>query len=376
MRRLDQPTRMILRSIERFPLRAAATVAGLAASLTLLVGSQFMFNALDQVLDHVYFRTQRWSEAVGFAEVRDARALADIARLPGVYAAEPVRIAPARLRANGMEARAGLLGLEPFARLARPLDARGAVIPFEGRGVVLGEALARKLGLRAGQFVDLEITEGRGARASLPITALASDYSGLRVYMRRDALNRLMGEGDVASGAQLLVQESRRPAFYKAIERSPAIVAAASREDVVAGWRQVMAEAFRITLLFYVGFAAAVAFGVAFNIGRLALAERARDLATLHVLGFSHLECAYVLLGELLLLAAAATPTGLWGGGLFAQGLVLAYARDELRLPAVIAPQSYAVALLAYALAVLLAAGLVGRRIWSLDLVAVLKTRE
>jgi putative ABC transport system permease protein len=376
MRRLDQPTRMIARSLGRFPGRATMTAAGLAASLSLLVGTQFMFNALDHVLDHAYFRAQRWSLAVGFAELRDARAAAEVRRLPGVYAAEPVRIAPARIRANGREARTIVEGLTPGGTQSRPLDRSGRVIAFKGDGAVLSEALAHKLGIRPGEFVDLEITEGRRARARVPVTAMAEDYSGLAAYMARPALNRLLAEGDVASGAQLLVRASDRPAFYQAIERTPQIIAASSRDDTVAGWRQAMTEAFRINIAVYVAFAGAIAFGVAYNAGRIALAERSRDLATLHVLGFSHAECEYVLLGELLALAVLATPFGLVGGRLFAEGLVLAYSRDELRLPALVSSQSYAIALTAYVAAIAAAAVIVGRRVWSLDLVAVLKTRE
>ncbi|MBS0296019.1 MAG: FtsX-like permease family protein [Proteobacteria bacterium] len=375
-RRLDQPTRMILRSLERFPVRAGLTVAGLAASLTLLVGTLFMFRALDYVLDHVYYRTQRWSEAVGFAEVRDVRAISAVRRLPGVYAAEPVRLAGARVRANGREARVLVSGVEPWALMDRALDRAGRALPFEGRGVVLSEALARKLSVGPGQAVDLEITEPRRGRALLPVTATAEDYSGLSVYIARPALNRLLAEGDVATGAQLLVRPDARPAFYREIERVPQIVAAASRDDTVANWRRVTTESFRISILIYIGFAGAIAFGVAFNTGRIALAERGRDIATLHVLGFDHRECGYVLLGELALLALLATPLGLVAGDLFAQGIVLAYSRDELRIPATIGPETYAVALTAYFAAVLIACVIVGRRIWTLDLVAVLKTRE
>ena len=61
---------------------------------------------------------------------------------------------------------------------------------------------------------------------------------------------------------------------------------------------------------------------------------------------------------------------------LFARGLVLAYSRDEIRLPALIGPESYGVALAAYFAAILIACVIVGRRIWTLDLVAVLKTKE
>ncbi|MDP1964601.1 MAG: FtsX-like permease family protein, partial [Reyranella sp.] len=94
------------------------------------------------------------------------------------------------------------------------------------------------------------------------------------------------------------------------------------------------------------------------------------------VLGFSRRECAYILLGELLVLGLAAIPLGLLGGNALASGLVTAYSRDELRLPLTQTPASYAMSLSAFAVAILLAAVLVGRRIWGLDLVAVLKTRE
>jgi putative ABC transport system permease protein len=185
-----------------------------------------------------------------------------------------------------------------------------------------------------------------------------------------------MGDGDVASGAQLLLAPDRREAFYRAIEATPQIVAASSRDDTVLNWRKVMIEAFRVSMTFYVGFAGAIAFGVAYNASRIALSERARDLATLRVLGFERRECAYILLGELLVLAVAALPLGLLGGHGLAMLITSVYARDELRLPLVMTPQGLAVSLAAYLAAVVLAAGLVGQRIWSLDLVAVLKTRE
>jgi putative ABC transport system permease protein len=137
-----------------------------------------------------------------------------------------------------------------------------------------------------------------------------------------------------------------------------------------------MAEAFRVTISFYVGFAGAIAFGVAYNTMRSSLSERSRDLATLHVLGFGHGECAYILAGELALLALAAAPIGVLGGQALAHGLVAAYSRDEMRLPAVISARSYGVAIAAYIVAVATGGVLVVRRIWDLDLVAVLKTRE
>lgn len=375
-RAIDASTRMILRHLQRFPGRAVLTTLGLAASLTLLVGSQFVFGALDHVIDQAYYRAQRWSDSVGFVEARSRRALAEVRRLPGVFAAEPVRMVAVRARANGREERIRLTGLEPGARLSRPLDAAGRPLALTGRGVVLSAALAGKLGLRPGDSVRLDVLDGRAPAAVLPVTGLAEDYSGFAAYVDRAELNRLMADGDLMNGAQLQVAPDAHAAFYRAAEAIPQILAAASRDETVANWRAVTIEAFRTSITFYVGFAAAIAFGVAFNTSRIALSERARDLATLRVLGFERRDCAYILLGELLLLSLIALPLGLAGGNILARGLVQAYGREDLRLPLIQTAQSYGVSLAAFGAAVALAALLVGRRIWSLDMVSVLKTRE
>jgi putative ABC transport system permease protein len=367
---------MIARNIERFPLRATLTTGGLAASLTLLVGTQFVFASLDHVIEQAYYRTQRWSDSVGFGDARASAAVAEVRRLPGVYASEPVRIVAARLAANGREESTRITGLEPGARLARPLGPHGHAIPFEGRGLIVSDVLARRLGVEQGEFLHVQITDGRAPAISLPITALAEDYSGDAVYIARDELNRLMADGNLASGAHLQLQPDHRAAFYRAIERIPLIVATSSRDDTVRNWRTAMVEAFRVSMTFYVGFAGAIAFGVAYNTSRIALSERARDLATLQVLGFERRDCAYILLGELAVLSLIAIPIGLVGGNGLARGLVAAYSRDELRLPLVLTAQSYAVSLTAFVAAVILAAVLVGARVWAFDLVAVLKTRE
>jgi putative ABC transport system permease protein len=64
------------------------------------------------------------------------------------------------------------------------------------------------------------------------------------------------------------------------------------------------------------------------------------------------------------------------GGVGLAKALVTAFAGQDMQLPMIIAPRSYGVAISTYFAAVLAAALLVGARIWSLDLVTVLKTRE
>jgi putative ABC transport system permease protein len=375
-RAIDQPTRMIARDIERFPMRAALTALGLGVSVSLLVSSQFLFGAIDAVVDQAYFRARRWTDEVNFADNRNLHAIAEMARQPAVLRAEPFRHAPAYLRAHGRTQHIVVVGLEEYGDLERPLDPHGDRIWIRGQGLVVSQAVAGRLGLRAGEPAELEITEGRRPRVVLSVLAVDQDYAGLTAHMSRDALNKVMGEGDLASGANLLVATDQRSDFYRAIARIPQVVSAGSRDDTVAMFRSAVTAAMTIEMAFYLGFAAAIAFGIAYNISRIALSDRARDLATLRVLGFSPIECAYILCGEVLLLALVAAPIGLAGGFALAHALVAAFTRQDFYLPFVISSSGLGLAFAAYVAAVALAAAMVAQRIWHFDLVAVLKTRD
>ena len=373
---LDQPSRMIIRRIERFPGKAMLTAGGFVLSLALLVSTQFLQDALDRVIDDAFYRSQRWSAQLTFFHPRDPRALAQARRLPGVIAAEPARDSGAWAEGPLGRKQIAIQGLDPGSQLARPLGAAGRPIPFEGRGVVMSQALAEQLGLKQGGFVDLDVLEGRRPHLYLPITALADDYSGLSVYLDRTAFNRMMGDGDVASTANLIAAPDAMPRLYRALVGLPEVTAASSRDDSVANWRNTTAKEFSVTVWFYLTFSGAIALGVAYNMGRITLAERSRDLATLQVLGFSKGECAYILYGELALLALLALPVGVGLGAVFAQGLAKGFARDELRIPVTITARTLAVSISAYLAAVALGCLMLQRQLSRLDLVAVLKTRE
>jgi putative ABC transport system permease protein len=375
-RSLDQPSRMIVRSLERYPARAALTALGLAASLCLLVGTQFMFGSVDEVLDQAYFRARRWTDIIGFAEVRDARAVAEAARLPGVIKVSPLRLDQARARFRGHEEKVVVYGVEPDLSLTRPLDASDRPTPFKGRGAVVSDSLLDRLQAKPGDSIEVEVYENSRPRVVLPITGVARDYSAFSIFLDRSALNRIMGQGDVASGASLLVAADAHDRFYAAIERTPQIVAAVSRADTVTAFRTAMVQTLTTEMTFYLAFASAIAFGIAYNVCRINMAERGRDLATLRVLGFDQSECAYILAGELLLLALLAAPLGVLAGRGLAELLVQSFQHEDIRLPAIITPEAYGRSILTYLAAVALATVLVTRRIWTLDLVAVLKTRE
>jgi putative ABC transport system permease protein len=116
--------------------------------------------------------------------------------------------------------------------------------------------------------------------------------------------------------------------------------------------------------------------GVVYNHARIALAERAWELASLRVLGFTQGEVSNLLFGELALEIGLAIPCGMVGGYFLSSSIVQMIKTEEFFFPVVISPATYAYAVLSVVVAGVISAWIVGRRIRALDLVGVLKTRE
>jgi putative ABC transport system permease protein len=116
--------------------------------------------------------------------------------------------------------------------------------------------------------------------------------------------------------------------------------------------------------------------GVVYNNARIQLAERAWELASLRVLGFTRAEVSVLLLGELGLEIALAIPLGFVAGYGLAALLLALMPNDVIDFPLVIYPTTYLLAGAVVAAAGVLSALIVRNRIDNLDLVGVLKTRE
>jgi len=126
----------------------------------------------------------------------------------------------------------------------------------------------------------------------------------------------------------------------------------------------------------YMTFAMVVAFGVVYNSARISLAEQARELATLRVIGFSRREVGAVLVTELVILALLAVPIGLLLGTGFATAILKSINTETVRLPLMLNASNYAFAVLVVTIASVLSALFVLRNLNRLNLVSVLKAPE
>jgi putative ABC transport system permease protein len=375
-RHLGNAGRMVLRNIARHPVRSGASIVGIGFAAAILVVGFVFIDATDSLIATQFSVAERQDVTVSFVEPRSADARYALDRLPGVLAVEPQRVAPARIRAGHRHRNIPITGVFPDARLRRIVDGDGRTIRLPPSGLVLSKLLAEVLGVTAGDTVTIEVLEGRRPVRQLPITGLVDDILGLSVYTDIDALHAILHEGDILSGAALLIDKNQEVALSRRLKRLPAVAGAGFKSAVIRNFREILAANLNLSIFLNVVFAGIIAFGVVYNAARVSLSERSRELASLRVLGFTRAEISLILLGELALLTMAALPVGgLLGWGM-AASIVQLVDSEVYRFPLVMSRSAVAWAFLTIIAATLISGLIVRRRLDRLDLVAVLKIRE
>ena len=375
-RRIPKQVLMAIRGIVGRPVRTLLTTLGLALAVPMVLFGLFWFDAISYMLDVSFERIERADAFVTFTGPVPQRAERELRAVPGVLLAEGQRVVPARLSAGHRTYRTSIVGMSADAELKVLRDSDLAPIALPADGLMLSRALAERLRLSVGDKIVIEVLEGERPVREMTVVKLSEDILGFSATMEIMALNRLLREGDVINAAALKVDGRTAHDVWRRLQEFPGIEASSVKSLWLVLFNDTIAGMITIGALILSSFGILIAVGVVYNSARVALQERAWELASLRILGFTRGEVTTLLLTELAFALAVAIPLGLLIGRGLIHLIIGARARESFQMPAVIEPASYAIAALVVLAAGLASALLVRRRIDSLDLVSVLKTRD
>ncbi len=369
--------KMVLREVARRPLRTALSSLGIAGAIALIILGHFGLDSLESYLEGTLRREQRQDLAVAFVHPVSPRVVGELARAPGVVAAEGVRAVPVRARHGHLMRDSVVMGLPPDGTL-RKLVTRGGGhdVPLPDDGVLLTQTLGEILGVQVGDRIDLEVREGDRRLVRPVVVGFVDESVGLTIYATLDLVAELEDDLGAVSSVLLRVEPGRLAAVEDRLRRSPFVIDVSDLRDDIQRMRDLNASVMDIWTAISVSLSASIIFGVVYNNARISLESRSRELATLRVLGLTRREISVILTGGLALEVALAIPLGLWLGRAWGALFMRNVDQETFRWAVVIAARTYtgaaAVALLAAAASALW----VRRSLDRLDLIGVLKTRE
>ena len=352
----SQPTRMILRHIERRPVKSLMTTLGIAMAGGIMVVSGFQEGAIDYMIEVQYGLSQRADIIVNYTEATSSRSLYSLRSLRGVEQVEGFREVAAKLRYQHRFYRSSIQGIQADSSLMRLLDSDLNISELPSRGLVLTDYLADLLQVEPGDLLTVEVLEGSRPTLEVPVIATAKQDLGMNAYLQRQSLNLLLKEGGAISGAFLKVDKRYQRDVYRELKDMPRIAGVVEQESAVDAFYENVAQ----TILFYTFITtilgASIAFGVVYNSMRS--------------------EVAYILLGEMGLLTLVAIPVGLLIGYGLCAYLAFEFDTDLYRVPLVLGIRVYAFAALVVIVSSIVSAVMIWRNLAHLDMVAVLKTKE
>lgn len=367
---------MIVRHIARWPGRSAITVLGVALAGALLFATLQFIDASRTMIDGHFFRAQRQDMTVTFVEPRNDDALHALARLPGVLRVEAARSLPVRL-VNGRRAeRTAIESVGAQSMLSLRIDTSGEVVAVPEGGLLLSRQLADRLDVRPGAWLQVEMLGGRRTVAQLPVARIVDEYVGMRAYAAPSTLASLAREEGQVDAALLRIDPAAREDILARLKEMPQVLSVSEKAAGIARFKAMIDDNLLTMIGFYVGLAGAIVVGVVYNSARIVHAERAHEMATLRVLGYFRSEVGLVLLGELALLVLVALPLACLFGLVLARMMTAMFSSDLFRLPFAPNPASYGWSVVTLVLAAAMTAGTVARRLWTLDMVRVLKARD
>ena len=375
-RLLSQPTRIILRNLERRPVKALLSIVGIALACSIMIIGGFFEDTIRSMVDIQFRQCHREDMTVTYIDATSLRSAYELKGLPGVQRVEPFRAVPVRFRNENRTYRTAVRGIADDSRLYRLLDRDLRPVPVPKEGILLTDYLGGILGVRPGDNVTVEVLEGSRPVRQVRVAGLVQEYIGLMGYMDLDALNRLLREGRAISGVSLTVDPLFQDDLYRTLVRMPRVAGAVVRQDEIRNFYETQAEAMLFFTFVATVLAGIIAFGVVYNSARISLAERSRELASLRVLGYTRGEISYILLGELGLLTLLAIPLGFVLGRWLCSYVAVALSSDLFRIPVVTAAATYSLAATVVLASAAFSSLIVRHRLDHLDLVEVLKTRE
>ena len=375
VRRIPPRGQIVLRRLTDRPMRTLLTVIGIALAAPIIVMSLFWRDALDEMINVQFSAVDRSDVTVSFTTPVPGRAAREIARLPGVLEVEGYRIVPVELRAGIRSYRTVITGLPAKPVLRQLVDSQMRVHRPRPDGLLLSQRLARRLGLQIGDHVSVAVLEGARPRVDMTVSGLVDEMLGIGAYAEMNTVHRLMGEADAISSVSITA-DGDTSVLRRLLSGYPKVSTISERSVSMRQFREttltfVLVMAGTLSL-----FSVMIAIGVVYNHARIALQEQTWELASLRVLGFTRREVAGMLLMELWVQLLIALPIGLYLGKWFVRAIIAMHDTEMFEIPAIIHPRSYALAAIVLLSSGAASALMVRRRVDSLDLIAVLKTRE
>ncbi|MFN8673170.1 MAG: FtsX-like permease family protein [Candidatus Sericytochromatia bacterium] len=376
--RISFINKVIIRNIWRYPLRALFTAFGVMLSTAILFLGRFSSDSIQFMMDFQFNKVQREDLKISFYIERDKRASYEASRFPYIKKAEEMLVYPFETKNSWHKKQLAIYGLKENAELFNLIDILGNKIKIAKNNVFISDSLAKELDLKVGSKLILKPLMGKVKKEQeIIISGVVQQYLGSGIYMNINDLSRLLGTSKTVNTILFKIEDSKNlPELNNFLKDIPLISSVELKKDSLDNFNKNTADSMIKVNFLLTMFAGVIAIAVIYNSTVINLTEREKEIASLQVLGFNEDEVGKIIFTENIWLSMIGMLLGLPLGYYLCLAMTKAYDTDFLRIPFYISSSTYIVCMSIITFFVLATNAFLKRRIYQINIIDVLKTRE
>ncbi|EPG75492.1 MacB-like periplasmic core domain protein [Leptospira fainei serovar Hurstbridge str. BUT 6] len=368
--------RIVLRNLTRRPGRTFLSILGVSCSVMIMILGLFTGDTMDYILKIQFEYLQRDSVTLNFLNAVSSHSMMELSGKDGVLLAEGFRAVPIRIKFENLNKELLLMGLPEKSELRKLMNENGTFVSPPGNGVLLNAGVAKKLGINKGDRLQLEILEGQRGTTEVEVSGLIDEILGQGAYMEKTAVNRLLHEGDQINMLALRTDSAKEEDLLNELKSYPKISGVSTRERSLKIFYETISKSVVATSVIIILFACVISVGVVYNTALIVLSERAFELGSLRILGFTKEEVFMILSGELAIEILLSIPLGCLFGYGFGYTLLNTIQTEGFKIPLYISRGTYVIAILTVLMTSSISFWILYSKVKSMDLISVLKIRE
>ncbi|MCP5467672.1 MAG: ABC transporter permease [Deltaproteobacteria bacterium] len=373
--KLSNKSKMIYRNLTTQGWKTSLSILGMASALMITTLGMFWWDTIDFVIDYEFFQTNREDALVTFIDRQETKALWELEQYPGILVSEGYHSLPVRIYSGHKKVETALVGYPKNSKIRFMFNDKHQRVYPSGEGIMLSHLLAQRLKLKPGDWVHLEVLEGKRQKWFLPVSAILYQWVGYSAYIDLKSLQNLLDENSIRF-AVLKVDALHKATLQEKLKFIPKVVGIHFKRETLRSFKETMVKFILVFASSLTIFAFIIAFGVVYNSIRVTLSEREWELMSLRVMGFNVKQVFLLLTYEMLWQIVIALPLG-WGlSYLFAKLMVTLMHTEAFDIPLVIHPKTFAYASLVIIISAILSSYYAYYRLKKINIVSALKIRE
>lgn len=366
---------MSLRSIARNKGRSLLIVLSAAAAFALIN----VIMAFNDSVDFTVLKQPLYTDLYDIKFILNTpkpenELLNQISKIDNVVSTEGILTMPVQLINKNKKEDIAITGIGTNAHLYKIKNTEGIYIAPSKNGIILNTRIAKKLNAVENDIIEIKspyLNENR----KVIITAVFEEPLGAGCYMDLDMLSELFFEKNMVNNVLIKAEKGKINSLQEKLTQYPNVVDILNQERSIEVNKDFVSS-FKIMIFFFVFMSFVMGFGAIYNVSKISLSEKQRELATMRILGYTIDETAAINSFEQWLMLFSGIVIGFIPDYFLRNYLDMVFSSDYFTLRSKLTLKSFIVAVLCCILAVFLSNLSAKKEIKNYNLAEVLKERE